>query len=53
MAEGTLIDTRLLGKPKTYSGNKDEFPTFKYQLLNYIGAINIEFSNTSPNGAYA
>ena len=34
-----VIDTRVLGKPKTYSGIKDEFATWKYQTLNYLGAL--------------
>ncbi|CAK0836789.1 unnamed protein product, partial [Prorocentrum cordatum] len=34
-----LVDTRLLGRPNKYSGNRDEFPTFRYQLISYLGAI--------------
>ena len=33
------MDTLVLGKPNKDSGNRDEFPTFRYQLLNYLGAI--------------
>ena len=35
-----IIDTRALGKPKSYSGNKAEFPSFKYAFKNYISAVN-------------
>ncbi|CAK0910250.1 unnamed protein product, partial [Prorocentrum cordatum] len=34
-----LADTRLLGRPNKYSGNSDEFPTFRCQLICYLGAI--------------
>ena len=34
-----MIDTMVLGKPKTYSGVKDEFATWKCQTFNYLGAL--------------
>ena len=34
-----FIDTKLLGKPKTYRGNRAEWPAFKFVFSNYIGAI--------------
>ena len=39
MVDNLLVDTRLLGRPKGYSGNKEEFANFKYQLVNYLGAV--------------
>ena len=39
MVDNMLVDTRLLGRPKGYSGNKEEFANFKYQLVNYLGAV--------------
>ena len=34
-----LIDTRLLGKPKVYTGVKAEWHQWKYVFLAYVGAV--------------
>ncbi len=34
-----LIDTRLLGKPKVYTGAKAEWHQWKYVFLAYVGAV--------------
>ena len=40
MAAPGLVDTRLLGKPRTYGGNKAEWTQWKYVLRSYLGAVN-------------
>ena len=42
MAAPGLVDTRLLGKPRTYGGNKAEWTSWKYVLRSYLGAVNPE-----------
>ena len=46
MTESTsqVIDTRLLGKPRSHSGNKGDFQTFKYSLMSYLGALSPELA---------
>ena len=39
MVDNMLEDTQLLGRPKGYAGNKEEFANFKYQLVSYLGAV--------------
>jgi hypothetical protein len=34
-----LIDTRLLGKPKVYTGAKADWHQWKYVFLAYVGAV--------------
>ena len=34
-----LIDTRLLGKAKVYTGTKAEWHQWKYVFLAYVGAV--------------
>ena len=34
-----LVDTRLLGRPKTYSGSKPEWAQWKFVFKSYIGAV--------------
>ena len=48
-----VIDTKLLGKPRGYSGNKHDFPTFKYSLMNYLGALSPELAETTKEAASA
>ena len=48
-----VIDTRLLGKPRGYSGNKHDFPTFKYSLMNYLGALSPELADITKAAAGA
>ena len=38
----TLIDTKLLGRPKGYSGNRGEWNQFKFVFKAYVGAISTE-----------
>ena len=38
---GGLVDTRLLGKPKTFSGSIEDWRSFKFQFLGYAGAVSI------------
>ena len=42
-----VIDTRLLGKPRSYSGNRQDFQTFKYSLMNYLGALSPELAEAT------
>ncbi|CAK0826406.1 unnamed protein product, partial [Prorocentrum cordatum] len=46
-----LVDTRLLGRPNKYSGNRDEFPTFRYQLISYLGAIDPRLASAVTTAA--
>ena len=48
-----VIDTRLLGKPRSYSGNKQDFQTFKYSLMNYLGALSPELADITKAAAGA
>ena len=34
-----LVDTRLLGRPKSYSGHRGEWQTWKYVFKSYVGAM--------------
>ena len=36
---GQLLDTKLLGKPKAYTNNRQDWATFKFVTKSYIGAI--------------
>ena len=38
LASSTL-DTRLLGKPKTYTNHREDWPGFKFVLKSYVGAV--------------
>ncbi len=38
----TLIDTKLLGRPKGYSGNRPEWNQVKFVFKAYVGAISTE-----------
>ena len=42
MTHAGIIDTRLLGKPRTYCGSRSDWPHVKYILKAYIGAISQE-----------
>eukprot|EP00959_Pyramimonas_sp_CCMP1952_P208741 4366309-Pyramimonas_sp.AAC.1 len=46
-----LVDTRLLGRPNKHSGNRDEFPTFRYQLICYLGAIDPKLAQAVATAA--
>ena len=35
----STLDTRLLGKPKTYTNHREEWPGFKFVLKSYVGAV--------------
>ena len=37
-----LVDARLLGRPKVYSGARVDWPQWKYVFKAYIGALNVE-----------
>ena len=41
-ATPSLIDTKLLGRPKGYSGNRGEWGQWKFVFKAYIGALNGE-----------
>ena len=34
-----MVDTKLLGKPRGYSGNRSEWNQFKYVFKAYLGAL--------------
>ena len=40
-----LIDTKLLGKPKQYSGNRSEWASWKFVFRSYIGTISGQLLN--------
>ena len=33
------LDTRLLGRPKTYTSHREDWPGFKFVLKSYVGAV--------------
>ena len=35
----STLDTRLLGKPKTYTNHREDWPGFKFVLKSYVGAV--------------
>ncbi len=34
-----LVDTHMLGKPKSYSGNRTDWQAWKYVFKSYVGAL--------------
>ena len=34
------IDTRILGRPEKFSGKDEDWKDWKFDLMNYLGAIN-------------
>jgi hypothetical protein len=38
----SLIDTKLFGRPKGYSGNRNEWGQWKFAFKAYIGALSSE-----------
>ena len=45
-AQQPLVDTRVLGKPKTYSGQRADWPQCKYVFKACIGALDAELSRS-------
>jgi hypothetical protein len=41
-APPSLINTKLLGRPKGYSGNRQEWSQWKFVFKAYVGALNSE-----------
>ena len=37
----SLVDTRLLGKPASFSGDPQKYPDWSFKLKAYLGAIDV------------
>ena len=55
-AAADLVDTKLLSKPKSFSGNQDEWAGWSFKMLAYLGALDGNITSelmhavTSPLG---
>ena len=38
---GGLVDTRLLGRPRTFKGGPEDWRPFKFQFVGYAGAVSL------------
>ena len=39
MAEGSLVDTRVLGRPPKFGGEREQWQSWKFVFKAYVGAL--------------